>query len=203
MTYYHQINNPEDEVRLLKEIVELQTAVRARQEQKRVIENAENEKYSRVFQPITKTMESISTIQNKSSNVKPSRREIHENRLEKFNQQLQNKDGAEINMPTLTHKDELVHTHESASSTHYADADMGDVEDSDEDSGEEMEPSSQFKSILKEIKSKERDDGLLGMCLKTKTIAGKPYVINGNKLIVREDDGEKFLRYTMQMYGNC
>ena len=191
MTYYHQINNPDDEVRLLKEIVELQTAVRARQEQKRVIENAENEKYSRVFQPITKTMESISTIQNNSSNIKPSRREMHENTIEKFNQQLQNKDSAEIKMPTLTHKDDLVHTHESSSSKHYADADMDDVEDSDVDS--DVEPSSQYKSILKEIKGKERDDGLLGMCLKTQTIAGKPYVINGNKLIVRENDGEKHI----------
>ena len=195
MTYYHQINNPDDEVRLLKEIVELQTAVRARQEQKRVIENAEDETYSRVFQPITKTMESISTIQNNSSSAKPSRREMHENTIDKFNQQLQNSDEAEIKMPTLTHKDDLAHTHESSSSKRYGDADAEDVEDSDGDIefGDEMEPSSQYKSILKEIKSKERDDGLLGMCLKTKTIAGKSYIINGNKLIVRDDDGEKHI----------
>ena len=62
MTYYHKISNPDDELRLLKEIVELQTVVRARKEQKRVQDNSENEQYSRIFQPITKTMESLSLI---------------------------------------------------------------------------------------------------------------------------------------------
>ena len=57
--HYHHIDSIEDETNLLKRIVHLQTQIRASRERKRLSDNSESETYSKIFEPITKSMKSL------------------------------------------------------------------------------------------------------------------------------------------------
>ena len=65
--YYHHINSLEDEANLVKRIINLETEVRAKREKNRLINNSENEKYSKIFNPITQSMKTLQDAVTSSS----------------------------------------------------------------------------------------------------------------------------------------
>ena len=62
MPYYHRINNIAEEERLLKEIIDLQTQIRAQREKTRIANTSRREKYTKIFEPITKSVKSLTDI---------------------------------------------------------------------------------------------------------------------------------------------
>ena len=53
MSYFHSIKTIEDQERMLKKILSLQTQIRARREKTRLTNNFQNEKHTKIFEPIT------------------------------------------------------------------------------------------------------------------------------------------------------
>ena len=68
--HFHTISSIQDEANLLKRIVDLETQVRAKREKRRVTDNAESEQYSRIFEPITKTMKKLHSAETITSSDK-------------------------------------------------------------------------------------------------------------------------------------
>ncbi len=62
MTYFHQIKTVEDDEQMLKKILSIQPQICARQEKKRLARNSQNEKYTKIFEPITRTLKNLSDI---------------------------------------------------------------------------------------------------------------------------------------------
>ena len=59
MTYYHQVRSLADEERLLKQIIDLETRIHDQKERQRLKKNSQNEKFAQIFEPVTKTMQSL------------------------------------------------------------------------------------------------------------------------------------------------
>ena len=53
---YHKIKNIEDQEQLLENILSLQSEIRSQREKKRRLNTNENEKYTRIFKPVTTTI---------------------------------------------------------------------------------------------------------------------------------------------------
>ena len=62
MLHYHQIKTLADEERLLKEIIDLETYIHSEKEKKRLKKNSQNETFTQIFEPITKTMQSLADV---------------------------------------------------------------------------------------------------------------------------------------------
>ena len=62
MSYFHQIKTVKDEEQMLKKIISIQTQIRARREKERLARNSQNEKYTKIFEPITRTLKDLSDI---------------------------------------------------------------------------------------------------------------------------------------------
>ena len=92
--HYHAMTSLDDETKLLKGIIDLETQVRAKREMQRVARNSESERFSRIFEPITGEMKSLQAIANpsQSSSGPATKRLKHEENLMKFNEQLQQPD---------------------------------------------------------------------------------------------------------------
>ena len=71
--YYHKINSVQDEANLLKQIINLETQVRAKRERERLTSNSESQKYAKIFEPITQSMKTLHTIASSSSSSSSSR----------------------------------------------------------------------------------------------------------------------------------
>ena len=65
MTHYHQIRSLADEERLLKQIIDLETHIRAQKERQRLKKNSRDETLTQIFEPITKTMQSLTHVATK------------------------------------------------------------------------------------------------------------------------------------------
>ena len=62
MPHYHQVKSIEDEQRLLSQIIHLETQIRGQKETRRLQKNSQNEKLAQIFEPITKTMQSLADV---------------------------------------------------------------------------------------------------------------------------------------------
>ena len=62
MSYFHQIKTVKDEEQMLKKIISIQTQIRARREKERLARNSQNDKYTKIFEPITRTLKNLSDI---------------------------------------------------------------------------------------------------------------------------------------------
>ena len=58
---YHQVNTAAERARLLKEMLQIQAQIRTKKEKERLIKTNQNNHYSRMFEPVTKTMEKLSS----------------------------------------------------------------------------------------------------------------------------------------------
>ena len=66
MSYFNQIKTVKDEEQMLKKILSIQTQIRARREKERLARNSQNEKYTKIFEPITRTLKNLSDISSTS-----------------------------------------------------------------------------------------------------------------------------------------
>ena len=62
MSYFHPIKRVEDRERMLERILSLQTQVRTKREKDQLASSSRNQKYTKIFEPITKTLEHIADI---------------------------------------------------------------------------------------------------------------------------------------------
>ena len=62
MSYFHQIKAVEDQKRMLKKILSMQTQIRAQREKDRLARNSQNEKYTKIFEPITRSLKNLADI---------------------------------------------------------------------------------------------------------------------------------------------
>ena len=62
MPIYHQIKSLVDEQRLLKEIIDLETQIRMQREWARRLSNSQNEKHTKNFEPITRSIKTLAEL---------------------------------------------------------------------------------------------------------------------------------------------
>ena len=60
MSSYHRVNTAAERARLLTEMLQIQAHIRSKKEKERLIKTNQHNKYSRMFEPVTKTMEKLS-----------------------------------------------------------------------------------------------------------------------------------------------
>ena len=60
---YHRVNSLADEERLLQQVLELQSQIRAKREQMRKRKTHDDEKYTKIFAPLTKTIKQLTPTQ--------------------------------------------------------------------------------------------------------------------------------------------
>ena len=143
MTHYHHIKSLADEERLLKEIIDLETQIHAQKERQRLKKNSQNEKFAQIFEPITKTMQSLAQVAS------------HD--------------------PT----EDLI-TFEPTTDP------PKEVPEPLKDEPEEIDL---YSKALHKIPKKFRDDGVFGLDPGRKLVSGRPYSVEGNLLIVENEDG--------------
>ena len=167
MSYYHQIHTIADEETLIKKIIDLETQVRAQRERSRVTKNSENEKYSRIFEPITKTMKTLNDLS------PPTTHEVTEHpNLITFTE----KNNEMMNLPPPTIQP------------------SSKEEEEEEDIKHTLSPHKQHSPVqraLSDIRKRARDDGIYGLNWETKKIGGRPFTVHHNALHVTEQDGSE------------
>ena len=62
MPMFHSVHSIQDEEKLLKKIIDLETEIRAKEEKKRVNKIGQHETFSKIFEPITKELKTISEV---------------------------------------------------------------------------------------------------------------------------------------------
>ena len=72
MARYHHISSLEDEENLLKNIIQLEEKILKQKEYNRKRKNAQNEKYSGIFEPITKSIQMINQPAKIENNIEPN-----------------------------------------------------------------------------------------------------------------------------------
>ena len=59
MSYFHPIKTIEDQERLLKTVLALQTQIRTKRKKDRIADKTQNTKYAKIFEPITHTLKDL------------------------------------------------------------------------------------------------------------------------------------------------
>lgn len=173
--HYHHIDSAEDEARLLKHIIQLETQVRAKRERERLSANSESDRYSKIFEPITQSMKSIhdAVTTTMTTKVTPRKRARsssaagNDDRTPAARESGDDDDHQEINDGRLVEKKEEV-----------------EGEETDDD------PARVVQHVLSKIKHSQRDDGVFGLNWAKKTIGAYPFQVDGNNLQVQTGDNE-------------
>ena len=172
--HYHRINSIQDETNLLKQIIDLETQVRAKREKERLTSNSESERYAKIFEPITQSMKTLHTIAN-GSRGGPSSSPSSNN-------------GNNNNNNSSTIGTEVVESNPMNEETSFTAA--AAVSPNQEDEGEKDD--NLYNRALNEVQKKQRDDGVYGINWKKRTIGGKEFTVkNGNILQVRINSSEQ------------
>ena len=159
MPYYHRINNIAEEERLLKEIIDLQTQIRAQREKTRIANTSRSEKYTKNFEPITKSLKSLTDI-SATRNTIP----LTDNNLIDFTERNDLLD--EPMLPIMDVK----------------------TEDDDDESDTNLPPGQLYLDAVASVPVRARDDGVFGLNVDRQTIGGRPFYVEGNTLKVENDD---------------
>ena len=165
MTYFHKVSSLKDEEEILKNIINLETAVRAKEEKKRLQENAKNSTFSQIFEPITSTMKSLQTIEHSHGN------------------------SSKVKSP----EEHLMHFEKHANVDPYADEEemynLSEPPLLPYKEGSESVP--RISEILRQIPKRKRDDGMFGIDWNTQTLGGYPITVHNDHLTVDTQDGEE------------
>ena len=70
---FHRINNIEQEERLLTEMLKLQTDIRRQREDDRLQNSTRREKYTKIFEPVTSTLQALKPTMPEVSGEKKGR----------------------------------------------------------------------------------------------------------------------------------
>ena len=139
MARYHHISSLADEEILLSKIIDLESKIRKQKESQRLEKNIQTEKYTNIFEPITKSVESLK---------KPEPVEVVDDLIE---------------LPT-------------------------DVKPNILEPSDPVEPNL-YQKALQMIPRRSRDDGVFGLDSLRRQVSGRPYWIEGNLLLVNNEDG--------------
>ena len=189
---FYPVHTIKDEQELLKDIVDVQTAIRAQKEKKRLQEQGTYQQYAKVFEPITRTLLTLDQVQ--------------EQRQQQNNDRKRKK--RDVTPPRAYQKAEEEEEEEDDS------ADFDDDDDDDDKkavlpdmfstpttskkkiknspiSSPSSPPPVLYTEALHLIGKNNLDDGLFGCNDKTKTIGGMPYSVSsiGNLTIHTEQQG--------------
>ena len=168
MSYFHQIKTVKDEEQMLKKILSIQTQIRARREKERLARNSQNEKYTKIFEPITRTLKDLSDIPTTSTTTT-----LHPNHAENLmdfkdaTNLIDVKDNPNLPPPSLIPED---------SDIKY---DIKTDYDDDDDL---------FLHIVRSIPAREKDDGVFGLNVDNKRIGDNTFTVKGDVLRVYNDE---------------
>ena len=62
MSFFHPIHTIEDRERMVKKMLSLQTQIRTKRKKERLVDKSRNQKYAKIFEPITRTLKDLSDI---------------------------------------------------------------------------------------------------------------------------------------------
>ena len=69
MSYFHPIKTIEDQERLLKTVLALQTQIRTKRKKNRLADKSRSTKYAKIFEPITRTLKDLGDVPVKTSHL--------------------------------------------------------------------------------------------------------------------------------------
>ena len=163
MSYFHQIKTVKDEEQMLKKIISIQTQIRARREKERLARNSQNDKYTKIFEPITRTLKNLSDIPTTSTTT--TLHPTHAENLNDFKDPtnlIDVKDNPSLPPPSLIPEDSDIK-----------------YDDDDDDL---------FLHIVRSIPAKEKDDGVFGLNIDNKRIGDNTFTVKGDVLRVYNDE---------------
>ena len=67
MSFFHPIHTIEDRERMVKTMLSLQTQIRTKRKKERLVDKSRNQKYAKIFEPITRTLKDLSDIPSSKS----------------------------------------------------------------------------------------------------------------------------------------
>ena len=169
MSYFHQIKTVKDEEQMLKKIISIQTQIRARREKERLARNSQNDKYTKIFEPITRTLKNLSDIPttSRTTTLHPK----HAENLIDFKDPtnlIDIKDNPSLPPPSLIPED---------SDIKY------DIKTDDDDDDDDL-----FLHIVRSIPAKEKDDGVFDLNIDNKRIGDNTFTVKGDVLRVYNDE---------------
>ena len=184
--HYHHIDSAEDEARLLKHIIQLETQVRAKRERERLSANSESDRYSKIFEPITQSMKSIHDAVTGTTEVTPRKR---------------------ARSSTATSTDDDHNNRESGNDDNGDQEISKGLEKEEEEEGEVVKKGEEkdddpaamgVQHVLSTIKPNQRDDGVFGLNWAKKTIGAYRFQVDGDNLQVQTGDNQwEIFRITM------
>ena len=164
MSYFHPINRIEDRQRMLEKILSLQTQVRAKREKDRLVSSSRNEKYTKIFEPITQTLKHIADIPSV-----PSKNNNNNNNLTATGSTTTTDD---LKPFTVKKEDD-------------------DDDEEEEHEQEEPRPGELYREALKIVPPDDRDDGTFGLDTVTEKIGDYTFTIDGDRLKLINDEDEE------------
>ena len=166
---YHRVNSLADEERLLQQVLELQSQIRAKREQMRKRKTHDDEKYTKIFAPLTKTIKQLTPTQVTSAAP------VNTNELET----KEETEPEEVESEEKIEPDEVELKHEPW------DANI-------------LEPGELYKEALSTIPRRDRDDGMLGLNSSIHHIGNYTYKVSGNVLHVSENgNSDEYKRFVV------
>lgn len=173
---YHRVNSLADEERLLQQVLELQSQIRAKREKLRKRKTHDDEKYTKIFAPLTKTIKKLAPAQ--STPVAP------------------------VDVKEVESKEEL-EPEEAESEEERVPEEEEQVEPEQELKHEPwndniLEPGELYKEALSVIPRRDRDDGMLGLNSNTHHIGNYIYKVSGNVLHVSKNrNSDEYKRFVV------
>ena len=171
MSHFHTISSTEDEQDLLSKIIRIETQIRAQREKERLLRTGQNETYSRIFEPITRELK---TIQQVEALPPPVPLPVP---------------GGPPGGPSApsTPATPVVGTgspRQALFSTPVKTPKTPPTPDT--------ESSIDYQKALKTVKTRNRDDGYLGLDSVHKLTVGRVYHVQGNTLVVAPGSGHPY-----------
>ena len=166
MSHFHVISSTEDEQDLLSKIIRLETQIRAQREKERLLRTGQNETYSRIFEPITRELKTIQQVE-----ALPPATPLPASGAPGPSTPV-------IPIPkTQSPRQALFSTPLKTPKT---------------PSTPDTESSADYRNALRTVKSRNREDGYLGLDSVHKLTVGRAYYVQGNTLVVAPGSGHPY-----------
>ena len=160
--YFYRIDKLATEEELLRKKLKMENEIRKEREKKRHSKSVEGRKYSRMLEPVTKSLEELKAIQKHDPSDK--------NVIHKHDSSDENLISLEEFKERNPHDEDLIdlHDYDVSSELNKKDGEAGD----------------QFREALNSIPFELRDDGMFGLNNETKEIGNNNFSVKGEILQV-------------------
>ena len=189
MSYFHQMKTVEDQQRMLKKILSMQTQIRARREKDRLTSNSQNEKYTKIFEPITQSLKNLADIPSTTLHVNNVTHADDLINFEDPNNLIDDQDDL-INFKDPNNLIDFQDDHILPTPLQPTPNGIELKHDTDDDSFfNDVNPDDDsFLNTVRSIPDKDRDDGVFGLNINRKCIGNNTFIVKGNVLIVRNNE---------------